>query len=101
MNATESDRAFRERSTARSLDFFLPHTRKKKDRMHSKTERSLVVNSDSVSIQHMQIRHEELVVRLQTSIPFMLPSKPGQARTKLNSSIALPGFEEWGEEAAD
>jgi|ERR1700677_1562092 hypothetical protein len=100
MNATESDWAFRESSTACSLDFSPPHTRKKNDRMHSKTERSLVVNSDSASIQHMQIRDEEPVVRLQTSIPFMLPSKPGASANEAHSSIAAQGFEEWGEEAA-
>jgi hypothetical protein len=43
----------------------------------------------------------KLVTRLQTSTPFMLPSKPGSSASETHSSTELQGFEEWVEEAVD
>jgi hypothetical protein len=49
----------------------------------------------------MQIRNKKLVVRLQTSMPFMLFSKPGSSASEAHSWADLQGFEEWCEDAAD
>jgi hypothetical protein len=36
----------------------------------------------------------KLVIRLQTSMPFMLPSKPGSSASEGHCSTELQGFEE-------
>jgi hypothetical protein len=42
----------------------------------------------------MQIRNEKLVVRRQTSMPFMLASKPGSSASEGHFSTELQGFEQ-------